>query len=267
MGLARSSYFYHRARLDAADKYAEVRRTLTDIFERNHCCYGYRRLQASLNRQRANISEKVVQRLMKQESLVVARPKRRRYGSYLGEISPAPDNLLNRDFRAAAPNEKWLTDITEFQIPAGKVYLSPMIDCFDGMIVSWSLGTRPDAELVNTMLDAAIETVVDTEDRPVVHSDRGAHYRWPGWLSRIADAKLIRSMSRKGYSPDNAACEGFFGRLKTELFYPRNWQSTTIEQFIQAVDSYIRWYNEQRIKISLGSLSPIEYRESLGLAT
>lgn len=265
VGLARSSYFYHRARLDAADKYAEVRRTLTDIFERNHRCYGYRRLQASLARQRASISEKVVQRLMKQESLVVAKPKRRRYGSYLGEISPAPDNLLNRDFRAAAPNEKWLTDITEFQIPAGKVYLSPMIDCFDGMVVSWSLGTRPDAELVNTMLDAAIETVVDTEDRPVVHSDRGAHYRWPGWLSRIADAKLIRSMSRKGYSPDNAACEGFFGRLKAELFYPRNWQSITIEQFIQAVDSYIRWYNEQRIKISLGSLSPIEYRESLGL--
>ncbi|MFV0678137.1 IS3 family transposase, partial [Variovorax sp. tm] len=81
----------------------------------------------------------------------------------------------------------------------------------------------------------------------------------------LSDAKFTRSMSRKACSPDNAACEGFFGRLKTELFYPRNWQSTTIEQFIQAVDSYIRWYNEQRIKISLGSLSPIEYRESLGL--
>jgi transposase InsO family protein len=186
----------------------------TDIFERYHRCYGYHRLQAPLARQRASISEKVVQRLIKQKSLVVAKPKRRRYGSYLGEISPAPDNLLNRDFRAAAPNEKWLTDITEFPIPAGNVYLSPMINCFDGMLVSWSLGTRPDAELVNTMLDAAIETVVDTEDRPVVHSDRGAHYRWPGWLSRIANAKLIRSMPRKGYSPDNAACEGFFGRLK-----------------------------------------------------
>ncbi len=99
-----------------------------------------------------------------------------------------------------------------------------------------------------------------------VHSDRGAHYRWPGWLSRIADAKLILSMSRKGCSPDNAACEGFFARLKTELFYPRNWQSTSIEQFIQALDSNIRWYNEKRIKISLSALSPIEYRESLGFA-
>jgi hypothetical protein len=104
-----------------------------------------------------NISEKVVRRLMKQECLVAATSKRRRYGSYMGEISPAPDNLLNRDFSASAPNEKWLTDITEFQIPAGKVYLSPMIDCFDGMVVSWSIGTRPDAELVNTMLDAAID--------------------------------------------------------------------------------------------------------------
>ncbi|RMP22973.1 Transposase [Pseudomonas coronafaciens pv. atropurpurea] len=79
------------------------------------------------------------------------------------------------------------------------------------------------------------------------------------------DAKLIRSMSRKGCSPDNAACEGFFGRLKTELFNPRNWQSTSIEQFIQNLNSYIRWYNEKRIKISLSALSPIEYRESLVL--
>ncbi len=266
VGLARSSYFYHRARLDIADKYVEVRRTMAEVFERNHRCYGYRRMQASLSRRCVCISEKVVQRLMKQECLIAVTPKRRRYGSYLGEISPAPVNLLNRDFSATAPNEKWLTDITEFQIPAGKVYLSPMIDCFDGMVVSWSIGTHPDAELVNTMLDAAIETVAASNDRPVVHSDRGAHYRWPGWLSRIADAKLVRSMSRKGYSPDNAACEGFFGRLKTELFYPRNWLSTTIEQFVEALDSYIRWYNEKRLKISLGFRSPIEHRRSLGLA-
>jgi putative transposase len=264
LDLARSSYFYHRARLQGADKYAQARLAITDVFELNHRCYGYRRLRAALSRQQLCLSEKVVQRLMKQECLIVAAKKRRKYGSYLGEISPAPDNLINRDFHATAPNEKWLTDITEFQLPAGKVYLSPMIDCFDGLVVSWTIGTRPDADLVNTMLDAAIETVADGNDRPIVHSDRGAHYRWPGWLTRIRDAKLVRSMSRKGCSPDNAACEGFFGRLKTELFYPRNWQATTIEQFIQVVDSYIRWYNEKRIKISLGSLSPAEYRDSLG---
>ncbi|AOF94478.1 IS3 family transposase [Sinorhizobium sp. RAC02] len=263
--LPRSSYFYHRARASLADKYVAIRRSIIEIFETNHRCYGYRRLQASLARERVMISEKVVQRLMKQESLIVPRPKRRRFGSYLGEISPAPENLINRDFQAEAPNQKWLTDITEFQIPAGKVYLSPIIDCFDGMVISWSIGTQPDAGLVNTMLEAAIETVADVDARPIVHSDRGAHYRWPGWLTRIGNAKLVRSMSRKGCSQDNAACEGFFGRLKTELFYPRDWRATTIEQFVREVDAYIHWYNEKRIKLSLGALSPIEYRNSLGL--
>ena len=263
LDLARSSYFYHRARLRISDKHAATRRAITEIFDLNYRCYGYRRIRAALSRQEVFVSEKVVRRLMRQESLSVA-TKRRRYGSYRGEIGPAPENLINRDFRATAPNKKWLTDITEFQIPAGKVYLSPVIDCFDGLVVSWSIGTSPDAQLVNTMLDAAVETVVDSIDRPVVHSDRGAHYRWPGWLSRMRDAKLTRSMSRKGCSPDNAACEGFFGRLKNELFYPRNWQATTIEQFIEVVGSYIEWYNGKRIKISLGSLSPTEYRDHLG---
>jgi transposase InsO family protein len=189
----------------------------------------------------------------------LAQPPKSRKAANLGgirEISPAPENLINRNFPATAPNEKWLTDITELQIPAGKVYLSPIIDCFDGLIISWSIGAHPDAELVNTMLDAAIETVADGNARPIVHSDRGAHYRWPGWLSRIGDAKLIRSMSRKGCSPDNAACEGFFGRLKTELFYPRDWKATTIEQFIQVVDSYIAGTTRSRSKYRLVLSAP-----------
>lgn len=263
--LPRSSYFYHRARLQLADKYADVRKAMTDIFERNYSCYGSRRIHASLAERAMTVSEKVVRRLMKEERLVAATSKRRRYGSYMGEISPAPDNLLNRDFSASAPNEKWLTDITEFQIPAGKVYLSPMIDCFDGMVVSWSIGTRPNAELVNSMLDSAIDKIATSGSAPVVHSDRGAHYRWPGWLSRIANAKLTRSMSRKGCSPDNAACEGFFGRLKIEMFFTRDWLHTSIDEFIVCLDTYIRWYNEARIKVSLGARSPVGYRQSLGI--
>ncbi len=118
-------------------------------------------------------SEKVVERSIKQERLVVSKPKRPRYGSYLGEASPAPENLVNRDFKAVAPNEKWLTDISEFQIPAGKVYRSPIIDCFDGKIISWSIGTHPDAGLFNTMLDAAVKTVAGNDKRPVVHTTDG----------------------------------------------------------------------------------------------
>ena len=126
----------------------------------------YRRMHASLTSQSVTIWEKVVRRLMKQESLVAATSRRRRYGSYMGEISSALENVLNRDSSKSTPNEKWLTKITQFQIPAGKVYLSPMIDCFDGMIVGWSIGTRPNAELVNTMLDAAIDKVTASGDRP-----------------------------------------------------------------------------------------------------
>lgn len=129
---------------------------------------------------------------------------------------------------------------------------------------SWTIGTSPDAELVNTMLDNAINTLAEGE-HPLIHSDRGCHYRWPGWLSRMEQARLQRSMSKKACSPDNAACEGFFGRLKNEMFYNRSWQGVSIEDFIDILNRYIYWYNEKRIKMSLGGMSPLQYRRSLGL--
>ena len=197
------------------------------------------------------MSEKVVRRLMKEEHLVVRNIRRRRYNSYLGEISPAVPNLIARNFHAEKPNEKWLTDITEFSIPAGKIYLSPIIDCFDGMAVSWAIGTSPNARLANSMLDAAISQLQEGE-HPILHSDRGGHYRWPGWIQRTKAAGLRRSMSAKGCSPDNAACEGFFGRLKNEMFYGVSWEGVTLRQFISILDSYLHWYNRKRIKQSLG---------------
>ena len=114
------------------------------------------------------------------------------------------------------------------------------------------------------MLDDAVTTLKDDE-KPLVHSDRGAHYRWPGWISRMDDAGLTRSMSKKGCSPDNSACEGFFGRLKNEMFYNRSWSNVTIDEFIEKLDQYIHWYAEKRRKLSLGGVSPIQYRKSLGL--
>ena len=168
-------------------------------------------------------------------------------------------------FLLKKPNEKWLTDITEFHIPAGKIYLSPIIDCFDGMVVSWTIGTSPNSKLANTMLQKAIEQL-DPSEHPLVHSDRGCHYRWPEWINLMDTAGLTRSMSKKGCSPDNSACEGFFGRLKNEMFYGRNWNHASIDSFIHKLDEYIHWYNETRIKISLGGMSPFQYRRSLGIA-
>ena len=210
------------------------------------------------------MSEKVVRRIMREEGLAVSYAKRKaKYSSYKGEISDAPENLVNRAFRAAAPNELWLTDITEFGLPGGKVYLSPILDCFDGGLPAWSIGTSPNAELANSSLEAACGTLSKGQ-RPVAHSDRGCHYRWPGWIAICEKNHLTRSMPKKGCSPDNSAMEGFFGRLKNEFFHHRDWSGVTIPEFCQMLDAYLRYYNEERPKEKLGWLSPMQYRRSLG---
>jgi putative transposase len=262
--MAKSSYCYQKKVLKAPDKYAKVREKIKQAFKESSCRYGYRRIQVILQRNAITVSEKVIRRLMKEEGLAITKVKKRKYNSYAGEITPAVENVIQRDFHADRPNMKWLTDITEFRIPAGKVYLSPIIDCFDGLPVACTIGTSPNADLVNDMLDAAIATL-DSDQHPIIHSDRGCHYRWPGWIKRMDDAGLTRSMSRKGCSPDNSACEGFFGRLKNEMFYGRSWKGVSIGQFTNILDEYIHWYAEERIKISLGGVSPIQYRKQLGL--
>ena len=115
------------------------------------------------------------------------------------------------------------------------------------------------------MLRNAIATL-KTNEKPIVHSDRGCHYRWPEWIQIMEEANLTRSMSKKGCSPDNSACEGFFGQLKTEMFYGHNWDEYSIEEFIQEINGYIRWYCKDRIKSILGGLSPLDYRRSIGIA-
>lgn len=262
--ISKSSYFYQENAMKLGDKYSELRIRIANIFNSNYQSYGYRRVHAQLKKEGISVSEKVVLRLMKEEGLIVITTKEKKYSSYKGEISPEVDNIVNRDFHSEKPNEILLTDITEFSISAGKVYLSPMIDCFDGFVTSWSIGTSPNAELVNSMLDTIIANLKEDE-RPIIHSDRGCHYRWPGWIQRMDDNNLIRSMSKKGCSPDNSACEGFFGRLKNEMFYKRDWKDITIDGFIKIVNDYIEWYNTKRIKQSLGYKSPMEYRKELGL--
>ena len=165
LSISKSSYFYCRLALRGGDKYAKASRLIASLFDENGRCYGYRRIHALLRREGVTISEKVVRRIMSEEGLIVPVKRRRGYSSYSGETTPAPDNLLKRDFRAGEPNLKWLTDLTEFRIPAGTVYLSPVIDCFDGMVVSWTVGTSPTANLVNEMLDLAMGTL-KRDERP-----------------------------------------------------------------------------------------------------
>ena len=263
--ISKSSYYYQMKAMIMPDKYAFIRCRIIEIFSENNCCYGYRRIYAMLLKENMTVSEKVIRRIMKQESLDIKIKKRRKYNSYKGEISPAVPNIINRDFHADMPNLKWLTDITEFAIPEGKIYLSALVDCFDGFLPCWNISTHPDSKLVNDMLDRAVCNL-EHNDHPVVHTDRGCQYRWPGWIDRMEKAGLVRSMSKKGCSPDNSACEGLFGRLKNEMFYNNDWTDVSIETFIDKLNGYLIWYNEKRIKKSLNNMSPKEYRHSLGIA-
>lgn len=161
------------------DKYADLRIHIRAAFNEVSRRYGYRWIHSVIKTTGTIVSEKVIRRIMREEKLIVPNIQRKKYNSYKGEISPEVENIIERNFHADKPNARWLTDITEFHIPAGKIYLSPIIDCFDGMPVSWTIGTAPDANLVNTMLDEAI-SILDADEKPILHSDRGCHYRWPG---------------------------------------------------------------------------------------
>lgn len=264
VGLAKGTHRYQVDALARPDKYEDLRMRICEIFHDSHGRYGYRRVHATLRAEDVVVSEKVVCRIMAEGELRARCSKKRKYSSYKGEISDAPENLVKRNFHADGPNKLWLTDITEFSIPAGKVYLSPIIDCFDGKVVAHAMSTSPNAALVNGMLDEAAEEL-ELGDRPIGHSDRGCHYRWPGWIERCERYGIVRSMSAKGCSPDNSAMEGFFGRMKVKFFYGRSWRGWTIERFMEAIDEYIEWYNEKRVKLSLGGMSPMQYRKSLGL--
>lgn len=265
--MRRSSYHYQISSIKREDRLSELREKVRRSFEDNGAKYGRRRIHDELAAEGTVVSERVISKIMKQECLVAkgSKRKRRNYSSYEGEISEHPGNKVNRDFRSALPNFLWLSDVTQFAIPAGKVYLSPVLDCFDGTIVSWTMSKSPNAEMANSMLRSAISTLKKGE-LPLIHTDCGCHYRWPGWISICEEHGLTRSMSKKGCSPDNSAMEGFFGRLKNEMFYGRDWSGVAVEAFMREVDEYIKWYNAKRIKRSLGGMSPLNYRKSLGLA-
>ena len=213
--LSKSSYCYQVQCIKSKDKYKELRQQIKELFMCNKEIYGYRRIHCLLRKDGIIVSEKIVRRIMNEEQLIVKAARKRKYNSYKGEITPEVDNIIKRDFSAKKPNEKWLTDITEFHIPAGKIYLSPIIDCFDGMVVSWTIGTSPNSKLANTMLQKAIEQL-DPSEHPLVHSDRGCHYRWPEWINLMDTAGLTRSMSKWKQS-EKARAEAELGRSQAEL--------------------------------------------------
>jgi putative transposase len=260
-GLAKSTFYYWLAQMQVDDKYQPLKESIKEIFHRHKGRYGYRRVTAALRQAGQVVNHKTVQRLMGMLDLKsLVRPKK--YQSYKGETGKAAPDRLKRQFKAKKPNQKWVTDVTEFSIAGEKLYLSPVMDLYNGEIVAFEAGKRPSFELVGTMLHRALDLLKPWE-RPILHSDQGWQYRMPAYQLALKKRQLRQSMSRKGNCHDNAAMESFFAVLKSELFHGKRFSS--IEQFKQELTEYIRYYNYDRIKMKLGGLSPVQYRTRASL--
>lgn len=240
----------------ADDKDAELKEDIARVYHQHKGRYGYRRVTAAICNTGRKVDDKKIQRLMVQLNLrSLVRPKK--YKSYKGEVGQAAPNELQRDFRADRAREKLTTDVTEFTVGGRKLYLSPVMDLFNGEIIAYEVNKRPVFELVGAMLNKALLCVKENE-RPILHSDQGWQYRMSMYREVLAQRGVIQSMSRKGNCLDNAAMESFFAILKTEFFHLNKFDS--VEQLTEGLHEYIDYYNNDRIKMKLGGMSPVQYR-------
>lgn len=255
-GLARSTFYYQQKARESADKYQQIKDSIREVFDRHKGRYGYRRITATLVQMGKQINHKTVQRLMNQLGLKsLVRPKR--YRSYRGAMGVAAPNILARQFNAQQINQKWVTDVTEFNVAGEKLYLSPVLDLYNGEIVAFETSRRPVFEMVGSMLQQAM-TKLGPQDKPIIHSDQGWQYQMPAFKKMLKQRQIIQSMSRKGNCLDNATMESFFGTLKSEFFYLNKFSS--YEELKAGLKEYIHYYNNHRIKLKLKGLSPVQYR-------
>jgi putative transposase len=254
--LARSTFYYQLEALQAEDKYQQIKQQIRTLFDRHKGRYGYRRITAGLRQLGHQVNHKTVQRLMGVLGLKsLVRPKK--YRSFKGEVGQAAPNKLQRQFKAEAANQKWVTDVTEFNVAGEKLYLSPVLDLYNGEIVAFETSRRPVFELVSSMLKKALARLRQ-DDKPMLHSDQGWQYRMPAYQRQLQERQLVQSMSRKGNCHDNAAMESFFAVLKSEFFYLNRFDS--VDELRDGLASYIHYYNHDRIKLKLKGLSPVQYR-------
>lgn len=254
--MSRSTFYYHMSKKGERDKYAEVKEQLRQIYQQHHGNYGYRRMTFALRQKGIYLNHKTVLKLMQEEGLKCLN-RRKKYHSYKGQLGKIADNLLKRNFQSEHPNEKWVTDITQFNVSESRVYLSPILDLFNREIISYEISISPEFRLVDSMLKKAIKKTPNTKGI-ILHSDQGWHYQMKRYSAELEKSGIRQSMSRKGNCLDNAVIENFFGILKSEMFYGRRFKS--VNEFIQRLKSYLKYYNEERIKLSLNGLSPKQFR-------
>lgn len=254
--IPRSSYYYHLSKIDKLDKYNGIKSEIITIFNESKQTYGYRRIECVLRQKGYIINHKTVNKLMKELKLVV-KVRKAKYKSYKGEVGKIAPNVLNRDFTATAPNQKWVTDVTEFAVCDEKIYLSPIMDLYNREIISYSISKSPNFNQTREMLNDAFKYINEL-DKPILHSDQGWQYQMKTYQRLLEEHNIIQSMSRKGNCLDNACMENFFGRLKVEMFYGRTY--TSVSNFIEELHNYIDYHNNKRISLKLKGMTPVQYR-------
>jgi putative transposase len=260
--LSRSTFYYQAKAQQGEDRSADLKSRIREVYDCHKGRYGYRRITTELCRKGCNVNHKTVQRLMQLQGLKsLVRPKK--YRSYRGELNANVPNILDRKFFADRPNSKWVTDVTEFNVRGRKLYLSPVMDLYNGEIIAYETQENARMPLVSEMLKKALSKLA-SQEAPLLHSDQGWQYQMPSYRRQLAARGVTQSMSRKGNCLDNAAMESFFGTLKSEYFYLNKFES--IGELEMGLKEYIDYYNNDRIKAKLKGLSPVQYRTQTSVA-
>lgn len=258
--IARSSYYKHKNRIKPAkEKQDEI---LCSLIREYHATFdgilGYRRMTMFINKlNQTSYSTGYIHRLMKFLG-IKARIRRKKVNRKRVKPDYIKENVLSREFSAEKPNEKWLTDVTEFSISGDKrkLYLSPIMDLYDNSIVEYELSFRNNNALVFKMFDRAVKN--NPNAKPLFHSDRGFQYTSKIFKNKIDKAGMNQSMSRVGKCIDNGPMEAFFGIIKSEMFYGKKFKS--YDELKSKIVEYITFYNEKRFQKRLKCLAPMEYR-------
>ncbi len=270
--IAKSTYFYTIKTFDRIDPDKELKAQIKAIFDENKSRYGYRRVTLELRNRNIHVNHKKVKRLMNVLGLFGVQPKAK-YKSYKGDVGKTCNSLLldkvidektgqtklQRNFETTSVNQKWTTDVSEFHIAAGKLYLSPILDMHNREIVSFVISKSPNFKQVMTMLDIAFKKHKDLNGL-IFHSDQGWQYQMKQYRDRLKEKGIQQSMSRKGNCYDNCVMEIFFGTMKNEMFYGHEYEFESLEALEKAMTEYINYYNNNRIMTKLKGLTPVQYR-------
>jgi len=272
--MPKATYMYWQKRFDRENPDKELEDKILDIRKQNKD-YGYRRIHEELRKQGYYINKKRVQRIIQKLGLQVTSftRKSRKYSSYKGKIGKVAPNRLRRRFYTNILHQKITTDTTEFKyyeidekgrMNIKKLYLDPFMDLCNGEILSYSISKQPSASGIMEAVRQAINITSDCPYRRTFHSDRGWAYQMNAYTNELKKHRIFQSMSRKGNCYDNSVIENFFGILKQEIYYGVVYYS--YEELKESIETYINYYNKQRIKQKLGWMSPVDYRLSIQAA-